>query len=50
MSNLIKSSVNAYIINGNKILLSERVNTGWMDGFLCAPGGHVEGVRPRQLH
>lgn len=42
MAHLIKSSVNVYVINNNKILLSERLNTGWMDGCLCAPGGHVE--------
>lgn len=30
-------------------MLSRRANTGWMDGWLCAPGGHVEvGETPRQ--
>jgi len=42
MSNLIKPSVNIYVLNGTKLLLSKRVNTGWMDGFFCAPGGHAE--------
>lgn len=23
-------------------MLSRRANTGWLDGHLCAPGGHVE--------
>lgn len=31
-----------YVINKNKLLLSRRANTGWLDGHLCAPGGHVE--------
>lgn len=42
MSHLIKSSVNVYVVNDNKVLLSLRKNTGWMDGYYCAPGGHVE--------
>jgi 8-oxo-dGTP diphosphatase len=30
-------------------MLSRRANTGWMDGKLCAPGGHVEaGETPTQ--
>lgn len=30
-------------------MLSRRANTGWMDGHLCAPGGHVEaGETPTQ--
>jgi mutator protein MutT len=35
-------TVNVYIINDKKLLLSRRVNTNWMNGFLCAPGGHIE--------
>ena len=42
MRHLIAPSVNIYILNGTKILLSRRANTGWMDGQLCPPGGHVE--------
>lgn len=42
MSHLIAPSVNVFIINDDKILLGRRVNTGWMDGYLCPPGGHVE--------
>ncbi len=36
------SSVNVYVIEDSRILLNRRANTGWKDGFLCAPGGHVE--------
>lgn len=39
---LIAPSVNVFIISGTKVLLSRRANTGWMDGHLGAPGGHVE--------
>lgn len=42
MSVQVLGSVNVYIMNGGKLLLSRRTNTGWMDGHLCAPGGHVE--------
>lgn len=42
MSHLIIPSVNVFIINGSKVLLGRRSNTGWMDGYLCPPGGHVE--------
>lgn len=42
MKHLVAPSVNVYVISGNKVLLSRRANTGWMDGYLCAPGGHVE--------
>lgn len=45
----IKSSVNVYIVREGKLLLSRRRNTGWLDGHLCAPGGHVEkGETPTQ--
>ena len=39
---MIAPSVNVCIIKDGKILLSRRANTGWLDGHLCAPGGHVE--------
>ena len=42
MSHLIAPSVNIFIIKGSKVLLGRRLNTGWMDGYLCPPGGHVE--------
>ena len=42
MSHLIAPSVNVFIIKGSKVLLGRRLNTGWMDGYLCPPGGHVE--------
>ncbi len=42
-------TVNILILNDNKVLLSRRANTGWMDGKLCIPGGHVEeGETPLQ--
>lgn len=49
MSLTILSSTNVSLIKGDKILLSRRANTGWMDGALCIPGGHVEvDETPRQ--
>lgn len=49
MRNSVIPSVNILIIDKNKILLSKRRNTGWMDGYLCIPGGHVEeNETPRQ--
>ncbi len=42
MSHVIAPSVNIFVINGSKVLLGRRSNTGWMDGKLCPPGGHVE--------
>jgi 8-oxo-dGTP diphosphatase len=42
MKHMVLPAVNVFIIDGNKILLGRRANTGWMDGFLCAPGGHIE--------
>lgn len=44
---LIAPSVNVFILKGSKVLLGRRANTGYMDGYLCPPGGHVEaGERP----
>jgi 8-oxo-dGTP diphosphatase len=49
MAYLIKPSVNVFLIKGDKVLLGRRANTGWMDGHLCPPGGHVEkGETPLQ--
>jgi 8-oxo-dGTP pyrophosphatase MutT (NUDIX family) len=42
MKHFVTPSVNVFVINGTKVLLGRRVNTGWMDGNLCPPGGHVE--------
>ena len=42
MSTQILGSINVFIINENKVLLTRRKNTGWMDGYLCPPGGHIE--------
>lgn len=36
-------------MNKGMVLMSRRANTGWQDGKLCAPGGHVEeGETPTQ--
>lgn len=35
-------SVNIFIVDGPRVLLGRRANTGWRDGDLCPPGGHVE--------
>ena len=49
MRYLVAPSVNVFVINGNKVMLGRRSNTGWMDGKLCPPGGHVEaGETPRE--
>jgi len=42
MKHLLIPTVNVFIINGSKIMLGRRANTGWMDGRLCPPGGHIE--------
>lgn len=42
MKHLVIPTVNVFIINGSNLLLSRRANTGWMDGHLCPPGGHIE--------
>lgn len=42
MSQPLLGSVNVFVIRGNKLLLGRRANTGWMDGYLCPTGGHVE--------
>jgi len=42
MKHLIIPTVNVFIITGSNLLLSRRANTGWMDGHLCPPGGHIE--------
>lgn len=42
MKHMVAPSVNIFIINEGKVLLGRRANTGWMDGHLCPPGGHVD--------
>lgn len=42
MTHFAVPTVNLLIIKDSKILLSRRANTGWMDGYLVIPGGHVE--------
>lgn len=42
MKHLVAPSVNVFVVKGNQVMLSRRANTGWLDGQLCAPGGHVE--------
>ena len=42
MKHLIAPAVNVLIIKDDRILMSRRANTGWLDGHLCLPGGHVE--------
>lgn len=42
MKHLVVASVNIFIVKDGKVLLGRRKNTGWMDGHLCPPGGHVE--------
>lgn len=42
MRHLVAPSVNVFVIKGDEVLLGRRANTGWMDGHLCPPGGHVE--------
>lgn len=42
MTHIVIPSVNIFIVKDRKVLLGRRINTGWMDGHLCPPGGHVE--------
>ena len=42
MKHLVIPTVNVFVINGSKLMLGRRANTGWMDGHLCPPGGHIE--------
>ena len=39
---LIHSAVYGILRKGNKILLMRRFNTGYKDGFLTLPAGHIE--------
>lgn len=42
MSHVVIPSTNIFIVRGSRVLLGRRANTGWMDGKLCPPGGHIE--------
>lgn len=42
MKHLVIPTVNVFVINGSKLMLGRRANNGWMDGYLCPPGGHIE--------
>lgn len=42
MKHHVLPAVNVFVVEGSKVLLGRRINTGWMDGHLCAPGGHIE--------
>lgn len=42
MRHTVLPAVNVFVVNGSKVLLGRRFDTGWMDGYLCAPGGHIE--------
>lgn len=42
MKHVVLPAVNVFIVKDNQVLLGRRANTGWMDGYLCAPGGHIE--------
>jgi len=49
MPQQVHGSINVFIVNDGKVLLGRRINTGWMDGHLCPPGGHIEPQEsPRQ--
>ncbi len=36
-------AVHAFFLRDSQILLCERANTGYMDGFLSVPAGHADG-------
>lgn len=40
---LLRSAVYLFLIKENKILLSRRFNTGWMDGMYSLIAGHLDG-------
>ncbi len=42
MTHFAVPTVNLMIIKDDQLLMSRRANTGWMDGSLVIPGGHVE--------
>lgn len=42
MKHLVVPSVNVFVLNDSRIMLGRRASTGWMDGQLCPPGGHIK--------
>lgn len=42
----LKSAVYLFLIKDNKVLLSRRFNTGWMDGKYSLISGHIDGDEP----
>lgn len=42
MTHQVVPTANILVINNDRILMTRRANTGYMDGWLCPPGGHIE--------
>jgi ADP-ribose pyrophosphatase YjhB (NUDIX family) len=44
-----RAAVYLVLIDKDKVLLSRRFNTGWMDGMYSLPAGHVDGNETLQM-
>lgn len=44
-----RAAVYLVLIEKDKVLLSRRFNTGWMDGMYTLPAGHVDGNETLQM-